>query len=130
MGYCKTCVNKYGDWAYLLFRVLVGVMFFLHGYDKIFVKGMALGSLMGAAGLIELLAGIGIFFGILTRLVAVIAAVEMLIAYFKVHVGNGLSPLANGGELSLLFFAAFLVLAIYGAKKWCLEKKLWKKELF
>ncbi len=130
MGYCTKCVSKWKDQLYLVFRVLVGLMFFLHGYDKLVVKGMAWGSLMGIAGMVEFLAGLGILVGFFTRLSATGGAITMLVAYFKVHVGNGLSPLANGGELAALYFAAFLILMIYGNQKWSLEQSLLKKETF
>jgi putative oxidoreductase len=130
MGYCKKYVESYGPWGYLLFRLLVGLMFFLHGWGKLFVKGNALGSLMGVAGLIEILVGLGVFFGFFTRLAAVGGAGLMIVAYFKAHAGNGLSPLANGGELAVMYFAAFLVLFAYGAGKMCLEKQIIHRETF
>ena len=36
MGYCEKFCGKYGDYLYLLFRVLVGAMFALHGGQKLF----------------------------------------------------------------------------------------------
>jgi len=123
-------VKKHSDIVYLVFRALVGVMFFLHGYDKLFVKGMELASLMGLAGIIEAVVGLAVLLGIFVRPAALLGAVTMLVAYFKVHASKGLSPLANGGELALMYLAAFLVLMIYGAYKWSLEEKLLKKEMF
>ena len=130
MGLCKKTIDKWGDYLYLLFRVLIGVLFALHGYDKLFVKGMEIASLMGFVGLVELLVGLGILLGIFTRLAATGGAITMLVAYFKVHAMNGLNPLVNKGELAILYFAAFLVLAIYGNGIWSLEKTLFKKEKF
>ena len=130
MGYCNKFCSQYGDALFVIFRVLVGLMFFLHGYDKIFAKGMPVASLMGVAGVVELLVGLGVLLGLFTRLLALLGGIQMLIAYFKVHFSGGLSPLVNGGELSLLYLAAFLVLMHYGAGKWSLEKQLLKKETF
>lgn len=128
MGYCDKCVTKYGDYLYVLFRALIGVLFFMHGWSK-FAGGMAQG-LMLAAGLIEIVAGVGIFFGLFTRALATLGAIQMVVAFFMVHAKQGLNPLANGGELAVLYFAAFLVLSIYGNKKWSAEKALLKKETF
>ena len=130
MGKCEEILKRYNDILYLVFRVLVGLMFFLHGYDKIFVKGMELASLIGFAGVVELVVGLAVFLGLFTRLAATLGGITMLVAYFKVHATNGLSPLANGGELALMYLAAFLVLLVYGAQKWGLEKEWLKKETF
>ncbi len=120
----------HNDKLYFVFRLLVGLLFFLHGWQKFsgFLDGKTqLMSLFGLAMVIEVVAGVLLILGLLTRWVAFVAAVEMLIAYFYAHAGNGLSPLANKGEPALLFFAAFLVLLGYGAGKWAIDNKLAKK---
>jgi uncharacterized membrane protein YphA (DoxX/SURF4 family) len=68
--------------------------------------------------------------GFYTRLAATGGALLMLGAYFKVHAFQALSPLANGGEAAVLFFAAFLVFTVYGNGWLSLEKSLLKKETF
>mgnify|MGYP001610438531 CR=1 FL=1 len=128
MGYCEKCITKYGDYLYVLFRALIGLLFFMHGWSK-FAGGFAQGVYLAAA-IIEVVAGVGIFFGMFTRALATVSAVEMAVAFFMVHVPQGLNPLANQGEAAVLYFAAFLVLAVYGNKKWNLEQMLLKKEMF
>lgn len=128
MGYCEKCVTEYGDYLYVVFRALIGVLFFMHGWVK-FTGGMAQGLFLAAA-IIEVVAGVGIFFGLFTRALATVSAVEMAVAFFMVHAPKGLNPLANEGEVAVLFFAAFLVLAVYGSKKWSVEQALLKKEMF
>ncbi len=128
MSYCDKCVQKYGDYLYVLFRALIGLLFFMHGWGK-FAAGMAQG-LMLVAAIVEVVAGVGIFLGVFTRLLSTLGAIQMVVAYFMVHAKQGLNPLANGGELAVLFFAAFLVLIVYGNKKWSVEKALLKKEVF
>ena len=130
MGYCNKYVKSYGNIMYLLFRVLVGLLFTVHGYQKLFVSGVNLASLMGVAGVVELLAGLAIAFGFLTRLAATGGMITMLVAFFKVHAAKGLNPFSNGGELALLYLAAFIALTIFGARRWNLDKVLFKKELF
>ncbi len=129
MGKLEPLINQAGSAFYLIFRLLVGLLFFLHGWSKFSGQQAPMGLIL-VAGIIELAAGIGIFLGLLTRGLALIAAIQMIVAYFKVHVGQGWNPLVNGGELALMFLAAFLILLIYGAQKWSLETKLLKKELF
>jgi len=128
-------VNK--DYYYLVFRVLVGLLFLQHGLQKLFGMFGGLGgqpaeifSMMGLAGLIELLGGFAITFGLFTRLGAFFAALEMIIAYFMAHAPNGLIPLVNKGELPLLYVAAFLVIMAFGARKWSLGRAIFKKEVF
>lgn len=134
-GIYEKYVNK--DYLYFVFRVFVGLLFLQHGLQKLFGMFGGLGgqsaelfSLMGLAGTIETLGGLAIVFGLFTRLMVFIPAIEMLIAYYRVHLPNGLIPLLNFGELPLLYFAAFLVLIAYGAGKWSLERAIFKKEIF
>src|SRR3989338_1074594 len=123
---------------YVIFRLVVGSMFFIHGAQKLFGwfggKAMAIASLMGVAGIVEVIGGLLIFFGLFTRLAALIAAVEMLCAYFISHFNAsalaGWIPNMNRGEAALLYFTAFLILLIYGAGSWSLEKLISKKEHF
>jgi putative oxidoreductase len=135
----KGFVKKHSEHLYVVFRVFVGLLFFQHGAQKLLgwfggVNGaggtVELVSLFGLAGLIELTAGLAIALGLLTRVAASIAALEMLGAYYMAHLPNGLVPISNQGELALLYFASFLVIVAHGAKKWNLDSTLFKKELF
>ena len=130
--------NKYAKnsskYLYFVFRVLFGVLFFFHGAQKLFgwfsTTGPApLGSIFGIAGIIELVAGIFIACGLYTRIVALIAGIEMLVAYFKAHAPSGIVPLVNHGELALLYFAGFLILFAYGAGIWRIESLWTSKEI-
>ena len=117
-----------------MFRVFVGGMFFMHGAQKMFgwfggKGGVQLASTMGLAGTVELVGGLAILLGFFSRLAALGGALVMLGAFFQVHFPQGWNPLANGGELALLYFAAFLALIVSGNKKWSLEKKLMKLNL-
>ena len=132
MGICEKYVNK--DYAYFIFRVLVGLLFLQHGLQKLFGmfggKSAELFSIMGLAGIIEFLAGISIALGIFARFGAFFAALQMAVAYFMAHSSKGLVPILNMGELALLYFAAFLAIMAFGAGKWSLEKAIFKKEFF
>jgi putative oxidoreductase len=122
--------QKHHDHFYVVFRVLVGVMFMMHGWGKVFGGSFNIASQLGVAGVIELVGGLAILLGFFTRLAALGGALLMLAAYFTVHIGSGFNPLVNGGELALVYFAAFLVLMSHGNKYWSLEQKLLKKEVF
>ncbi len=134
-------IKSYQGVFLFMFRVLVGLMFAQHGAMKLFGAFGGLGgtsvfgggvdvvSLMSLAGFIEFFGGLAIALGLLTRLVALISGVEMLFAYFMVHFKGGFSPIVNGGEIALLYFAAALVLLAYGAGRWSIDKSLLKREL-
>ena len=132
MGMCEKYINK--DYAYFIFRVLVGLLFLQHGLQKLLGmfggKSAELFSIMGLAGIIEFLAGISIALGIFARFGAFFAALQMAVAYFMAHAPKGLIPMLNMGELALLYFAAFLAIMAFGARRWSLEKAIFKKEFF
>ena len=118
-------LDKNGDYFYLVFRVIVGLVFLLHGVAKI---GTPLMSLMGLAMVIEIVAGACIILGLFTRIVAVIAALEMAYAFIIAHtIAKGtvymIGKDGNGGEAALLFFAAFLAIAAFGARRFGIDKK-------
>ncbi|HVY01607.1 MAG TPA: DoxX family protein [Candidatus Nanoarchaeia archaeon] len=117
----KKFFDKNGDYFYFAFRVIVGVLFILHGWMKLGMFKADPISLMALAFLIEVIGGLFIVVGAFVRCTAVIAGIEMIFAYFMAHAGTALSPLANKGEPAVLFFAAFLVLAAFGARKWALK---------
>jgi putative oxidoreductase len=109
----------------VLVRMAVGLLFLQHGLQKIFgllggFRGqpgatVPLGSLMGVSGVLELVGGLLLVLGFLTRPVALVLAGEMLTAFFLVHFPRGGWPLQNGGELPLLYAAIFLFFAGNGA---------------
>lgn len=130
---CFSFFKKHEAFFYFLFRITAGFLFFSHGYQKF--GGLGGGtfpalSLMWFAGIIEIAVGLGIFFGVFTRLAALGGAIQMVVAYFKVHAAQGLHPLINKGELAFLYFVIFLVILVYGAGKWSLGKVLFKKDVF
>lgn len=128
MGICETYTKMAGSYAYVLFRALVGLLFFLHGWMK-FSGGMPAGTML-VAGVLELGIGVAVFLGFFVRGAALLGAVEMVVAYFMAHFPQSLNPLANNGEPAVLFFAAFLALSVYGAGKWGLEQATLQKETF
>ncbi|MEK6960826.1 MAG: DoxX family protein [Nanoarchaeota archaeon] len=123
----KKIAEKYGDQMYIVFRVFVGLMFFQHGAQKLFgwFGGQSAGlfTLMGLAGIVETFGGILIAIGLLTRWAAAVSAIQMLAAYFMMHFPKAWTPIANKGELALLYFAAFLVLMKEGAGKWGIDSR-------
>jgi putative oxidoreductase len=106
-----------------LLRIVAGFLFGCHGAQKVFGmfggvdgRGMTppLLSMFGAAGIIEITAGLLIAVGLLSRYAAFIASGEMAVAYFTAHQPRGALPIENGGELPALFSFVFLYLAARG----------------
>jgi putative oxidoreductase len=111
-------------------RIIVGLLFLCHGLVKLFgfppgakPGQAALFSLLGFAGVIELIGGVAIVFGLFTRPVAFVLAGEMAVAYFMVHAPQGFFPVLNGGEEAILYCFIFLYLAAAGAGPWSLDAR-------
>ena len=88
---------------------------------------MSVLSLVGAAGLIELVGGVLIALGLFTPWVAFIASGEMAFAYFVGHVarsGGLLFPVTNQGEPAVLYCFIFLYLAAKGSGPFGLTTEL------
>jgi len=124
--------SKGANALYVVFRVLVGLLFLQHGLQKLgLLDGQfAINGFMGFVGVCELLGGLAIVAGFWTRLVAVLGTILLIGAYVTAHMGNGLLPIVNRGELALLFIAAFIILFVHGAGRGSTEKWLFHKELF
>lgn len=120
--------ERYAPQVYALFRIVFGLLFIFHGLQKAF--GM-FGGMQGAtapvmsmpwiAGVIELVGGLLVMIGLLTRIAAFIGSGEMAVAYFMVHQPRGTWPIQNGGELAVLYCFAFLYIAARGAGIWSVD---------
>jgi putative oxidoreductase len=111
--------------THAVLRAGTGLLFLEHGLQKALgllggfmgTPGATapLGTRFGAAGVIELVGGFMLLFGLFTRPVAVLLLGEMMVAFLTVHLPQGGSPLQNGGELALLYAVVFAFLAANGA---------------
>jgi len=119
-------LGKYAPYFYAILRIAAGLMFAMHGSQKLlgFPGGkdpMPLFSLMGLAGVVELVGGLLIAIGLFASIAAFIASGQMLVAYFMAHAPNHPLPLLNQGELALLYFFLFLYIAAQGAGVWSVD---------
>ena len=121
-------VQKLRELTLNLLRMVTGLLFLCHGAQKLFGAfgghQMALASQMGLAGVLEFFGGSAIFLGLFTRPVAFILAGEMAVAYWTVHAHAGPFPIANHGELAVLYCFIYLFLAANGGGKFSLGARL------
>ena len=113
-------LGKYSPYFYALMRIVVGLSYAMHGAQKLFGwpgnrPRMEMVSLMGIAGVIELVGGLMVALGLLASVAAFIASGEMAVAYFKQHAPGGMFPILNGGELAVLYCFVMLYIASYGS---------------
>jgi putative oxidoreductase len=104
-------------------RIMTGLLFLAHGTSKFFAfplteyfkDGVQLFSLMGLAGMLEIVGGLLVIIGFRTRIVAFVLAGQMAVAYFMAHAPQSFHPMLNGGEAAIMFSFVFLWLATAGA---------------
>jgi putative oxidoreductase len=108
--------------AYLLLRVVSGLMFSFHGvqivFGVLFDTQPAFGSQLWFGGVIELCTGLAIAAGAFTSWAAFLASGTMAVAYVQFHWklegGAQLLPAVNQGETALLYAVLFLFIACRG----------------
>jgi putative oxidoreductase len=124
-------LGNYSPYLYAVLRIIVGLMFAMHGSQKLFgvPEGhrMPLASLLGVAGVIEFTCGILIAIGLFTSCAAFVASGEMAVAYFKQHAPAGALPIVNRGELAVLYCFLFLYFAAQGSGLWSVDKLVRRK---
>jgi putative oxidoreductase len=116
---------RLGPTTHAILRIGAGLLFMTHGAQKLFGMFGGFGGTpgataelmtqMGLAGVLEFFGGLLIVLGLLTRPVAIVLFLEMLVAYFQAHAPQGGVPMQNGGEPAVLFALIFLFLAGNGA---------------
>ncbi len=139
-----TCADEWRDYAHTFLRVVTGLAFFYHGYQKVMVMGVegVVGFFSGVgipfAGLLaylvsygELLGGIALMVGFLTHWVSKANILIMLGAIGFVHWGveggwfNGYG--AQGGyEYPLLLLAVSVFFMTAGSGKYSVDAKMKK----
>lgn len=130
----KTSLNTT---AVTILRVIMGFIFAAHGWQKFnewtiagtqasFAKmGVPAAEIAApAVAVLELGGGIALILGVLTRVVALLLALDMLGALFLVHASAGVFAATGGYELVLLLAAAALAVALTGAGRISVDRAL------
>lgn len=122
-------LSRYQPQALGLLRIVTALLFIEHGTQKLFdfpACGHAGGSLVGlmlTAGILEMVGGILVALGFLTRPIAFILSGEMAAAYFMGHMPRSFFPINNGGDAAVLFCFVFLYLVFAGAGALALDNR-------
>ncbi len=113
------------SWGLAVLRIIVGIVFLTHGYQKIF--HMHLGGVTGFFGhlgiplpmffavvvmIVEFVGGILLITGLATRIPSTLLAIDMIVALLVVHLPSGYQK--SGGELVLLLLGGAVCLALAG----------------
>jgi putative oxidoreductase len=108
-------------------RFIVGVVFLVHGSQKLFVYGFS--GVAGSFGhigipvpalsavvvtLVEFLGGLALIAGLFTRWAAILLAINMTVAVLAVHLKHGFFASAGGFEYPLTLLVANISLALAG----------------
>ncbi len=112
--------------THALLRIVAGLLFLWHGTHKLFSFPMPAPDQMPQpmlyfVGGIELVGGVLIMIGLLTRWSAFVCSGLMAFAYWIGHGRNALFPIENQGELAILYCFVFLYIAAKGPGIWSVD---------
>ena len=122
-------------------RVVVGIVFLAHGWQKLFGFGFhGVAGFFAGAGiplpfvsgvivtLVEFIGGAALVLGLLTRWAAALNAFDMLVAVLVVHMKNGFFDQNHGVEFPLTLLAACIALTMLGPGSLSVDGALSKRE--
>ena len=129
------------SWGLTVLRVVVGTVFFAHGWQKVFGFGIhGVAGFFGHFGIplpmvsaaivmtVEFLGGALLILGVATRLAAGLNAIDMLVAILTVHLKNGFFAQTMGVELPLTLLGACICLMLMGpgaaSIEWLFARKM------
>ncbi len=117
---------RFAKWGMLPLRIAVGLVFLMHGGQKLFVFGIGgTADIMGKLGLplpvlcaaiviiVELLGGLAILLGVFSRLAGALLAFEMVVAILVARLAGGFFA-PYGYEFELTLLGASLTFALNG----------------
>lgn len=110
---------------YAAFRFVFGFLFWFHGAQKLFGwfggGPPEMNALLWLAGAIEFFGGAMVALGLFASPAAFLSSGLMAAAYFMAHQPQALLPVANKGEMAILYCFAFLLIAAKGSGKYSLD---------
>ena len=130
MAFDQGFFDTWSPRALAALRLVAAFLFLQHGTAKLLhvphvemFDHLPVLSLIGFAGMLEIVGSLLILLGLFTRPVAFILSGEMAVAYFMAHAPQGsfFSPMLNQGEGAVLYCFIFLFLSVAGAGAWSID---------
>lgn len=128
------------DWAILILRLCLGIVFIAHGLQAAFgmyggpgingftnmlsglgFKPAVLWAYVGAY--VELFGGLMLILGVFTRIAALLILLFMIVAVLKVHLTKGFFIQSGGFEYNFVIVGVCIALIILGAGKIAITQK-------
>lgn len=121
-----------GDWLLLLVRVFWGTQFAMAGWSKLHDLASTAGFFSGLGipfadfnaqlvAYVELIGGIALVLGLLSRLITLPLIITMLVALLTTHVASLTDPAAIVKETPFNYLLASLLVFCFGAGKYSLD---------
>ena len=125
-------LGRFSPVTFALLRLVSGLLMACHGGAHVFgmfepKMHMPLDSLVGIGGVIELVGGFLVAFGLFGSFAAFILSGQMAVAYFKMHAKGGFFPIVNHGEPAVLYCFIFLYIACHGSGVLSLDHLLFRR---
>ena len=131
--------DRHAGWGLLALRLITGLIMFIAGWKKLFEFGVpAFGKALAAEGvplpqffayavtLLEVVGGAFLIIGLLSRLVALLLTIDMVVAILLVthEIGFLSSTGKSGAEINLLLIGGFLAILFAGPGSISLDRAL------
>ena len=121
------CRERIISFLILAVRVFFGILFFIHGVDKMmnfsilsdtYPSVFGLGSYMTLmlAIFTEFCCSLFLIFGLMIRVILIPMIISMAVAFFDVH-----DAIISEGELALIYFIMFIILYITGPGRYSVD---------
>jgi putative oxidoreductase len=125
-------LSTYSPQALAVLRVVTAALFFASGVFHLFnfpaspfpPNPPEMATIMFVAGIFELVGGLLLIVGLLTRPIAFVLCGMMAVAYWSFHAPMGWSPVINLGATAVLYCFVFLYLVFAGPGAWALDDVL------
>ena len=122
-------LSAYSPQALAVLRIVTALLFFQSGVYHLFnfpalnfpPPPPEMATLFLIAGVLELVGGLLLLVGFLTRPAAFVLSGMMAVAYWGFHAPMNISPVANMGAPAILYCFVFLYLVFAGPGAWALD---------